>query len=180
MNERLRKIRAAIGISQQEFSKRINVGYSTLAMLETGQRKIKDIHIAAICHVFNVNEVWFRTGVGEMFNAEDYTTDKDIIDVIHTLGLKGIAASFVNIYLHLPDSEQDTIKRFIQQLLDSHDAIAEPQTVKSDEERFKELSGKSKVDMTEEEFHEYKVLLEAETEQQNLLEKRQEDDARVS
>lgn len=66
MNERLKKIREYTGLSQKEFSERIHIGASTLAMLETGDRKIKDIHVSQICSEFGIDEKWFRTGNGEM------------------------------------------------------------------------------------------------------------------
>ena len=56
LNERIRKIRNSIGLNQKDFSKKINVGTYTLAMFETGQRALKDIHISQICNTFNVNE----------------------------------------------------------------------------------------------------------------------------
>ncbi len=73
MNERLKQLRNDLGMSQNEFSERILVGSSTLAMWELGSRKIKDIHISKICTEFNVNENWLRYGIGEMFvpNAND-------------------------------------------------------------------------------------------------------------
>lgn len=67
MNERLKQLRNTLGLTQIEFSDRILVGSSTLAMWELGSRKIKDIHISKICSEFNVNEEWLRYGFGEMF-----------------------------------------------------------------------------------------------------------------
>ena len=64
MNERLQKIRKQLGLSQREFAKKIDIGASTLAMFETGDRKPKDIHINRICSEFGINEVWLRTGEG--------------------------------------------------------------------------------------------------------------------
>lgn len=64
MNERIQKIRRQLGLSQREFAKKIDIGASTLAMFETGDRKPKDIHINRICSEFGVNEVWLRTGEG--------------------------------------------------------------------------------------------------------------------
>ena len=66
MNKRLKQIREYTGLSQKEFSERIHIGSSTLAMLETGDRKIKDLHISLICTEFNIDEHWFRTGEGDM------------------------------------------------------------------------------------------------------------------
>lgn len=67
MNERLKSLRSELELSQNEFSERILVGSSTLAMWEIGSRKIKDIHISKICSEFNVNENWLRYGIGDMF-----------------------------------------------------------------------------------------------------------------
>lgn len=64
MNERIQKIRKQLGLSQREFAKKIDIGASTLAMFETGDRKPKDIHINRICSEFGINEVWLRTGEG--------------------------------------------------------------------------------------------------------------------
>ena len=64
MNERIQKIRKQVGLSQREFAKKIDIGASTLAMFETGDRKPKDIHINRICSEFGINEVWLRTGEG--------------------------------------------------------------------------------------------------------------------
>ena len=64
MNERIQKIRKHLGLSQREFAKKIDIGASTLAMFETGDRKPKDIHINIICSEFGINEVWLRTGEG--------------------------------------------------------------------------------------------------------------------
>lgn len=116
MNERLKKLRSALKLSQREFSSKINVGASTLAMFETGQRELKDIHISAICREFNVNEKWLRTGEGEMFlklpPASELGTyigqviqsDDDFIKKI-----------IVN-YMQLDDKSKKIVRDFIQSL----------------------------------------------------------------
>jgi transcriptional regulator with XRE-family HTH domain len=67
VNERIKELRTYLGLSQKEFSQKVQVGQSTLAMFETGDRAPKDIHITQICSTFNVNEEWLRNGIGEMF-----------------------------------------------------------------------------------------------------------------
>lgn len=70
--ERLKKIRKHYGKSQREFSELIKVSDSTVAMWETGERKIKDIHILTICQVFHISEEWLRLGTGKMtIDVED-------------------------------------------------------------------------------------------------------------
>ena len=80
MNERLVAIRKSLEMSQRAFCKRLNITQSTYAPFETGRCPMRDIYISLICRVYNVNETWFRTGVGEMFvnpeNKADRTLDE--------------------------------------------------------------------------------------------------------
>lgn len=71
MNERIREIREYYELSQRDFAKKIDVGASTLAMFETGNRIPKDIHIRRICDEFNVNETWLKSGEGAMLKDND-------------------------------------------------------------------------------------------------------------
>ena len=72
MNERLKKLRKKLGITQQEFADRIGIKRNSFANYETGRNKPIDAIIKSICREFNVNEEWLRTGIGEMFIEEDF------------------------------------------------------------------------------------------------------------
>jgi transcriptional regulator with XRE-family HTH domain len=67
MAERLIKVREARGVKQAKFALDIGIKRSTLAGLEGGKARISDRNIQTICSACNVNEDWFRTGLGEMF-----------------------------------------------------------------------------------------------------------------
>lgn len=67
MNERIKKIRKALGLTQHEFAERLNIGRGTLANYEVGRNEPIDAVIFLICREFDVNEHWLRTGEGEMF-----------------------------------------------------------------------------------------------------------------
>lgn len=64
MNQRLKELRKTLGLSQQEFSERINVAQSTYAQ---------------ICNTFSVSEKWLRTGEGEMLVKESDLYDEKLI-----------------------------------------------------------------------------------------------------
>lgn len=72
MNERLKKLRKKLDITQQEFADRIGIKRNSFANYETGRNKPIDAIIKSICREFNVNEEWLRTGIGEMFIEEDF------------------------------------------------------------------------------------------------------------
>jgi transcriptional regulator with XRE-family HTH domain len=67
MNERLKKLRKTLELTQQEFAVRIGMKQNTIATYEMGRSIPSDLCIRSICREFNVNEQWLRDGTGEMF-----------------------------------------------------------------------------------------------------------------
>lgn len=67
MNERIKKLRKHLDLTQREFAERIGVKQNTVAQYEMGRNVPIDSVISLICREFNVNEVWLRNGTGEMF-----------------------------------------------------------------------------------------------------------------
>lgn len=67
MKDQFCKLRQATGLTQQEFAEKIGLTRNFVWMLEKGERIPSDRTISDICRVFNVNEIWLRTGEGEMF-----------------------------------------------------------------------------------------------------------------
>ena len=70
MDERIKELRKALGLTQQEFSDKIGVKRNTIAQYESGRNSPIDAVISLICREFNVNEEWLRTGEGEMFKPK--------------------------------------------------------------------------------------------------------------
>lgn len=92
-NERIRKLRKALDLTQSEFARRIGSSQNSMANYETGHRNPSSSVINNICKEFHVSEEWLRTGSGEMFIT--MTRDDEI-------------AAFVEKVLH---SESDSFKR---------------------------------------------------------------------
>nr|DAO38378.1 MAG TPA: Repressor protein CI [Caudoviricetes sp.] len=67
MNERLKDLRKALNLTQQEFADRIGIKRNSFANYETGRNTPIDAIIKSICREFKVNEEWLRTGEGDMF-----------------------------------------------------------------------------------------------------------------
>lgn len=67
MNTRIVEIRKHEGLTQEQFADKINLSRNYLWMLENGSRTPSDRTISDICREFGVNELWLRTGEGEMF-----------------------------------------------------------------------------------------------------------------
>lgn len=76
MHERIKELRKYLGLTQAEFGEKIAMRQTGVAWLESGDRKITDRVITTICAVFGVDEIWLRTGDGEMFREP--TIDEQI------------------------------------------------------------------------------------------------------
>lgn len=75
MNERLKKLRKALDLTQQEFADRIGIKRNSFANYETGRNTPIDAIIISICREFNVSEDWLRDGIGNMFLPTDRNAD---------------------------------------------------------------------------------------------------------
>lgn len=67
INERVRQVRKKLNMTQTEFGTRLSITQNHLSGVEIGRRDVSDRIIKIMCHEFNINEHWLRTGEGEMF-----------------------------------------------------------------------------------------------------------------
>ena len=67
MKDRLKQLRRALDLTQQQFADRIGIKRNSYANYETGRNTPIDAILLSICREFNVNENWLRSGEGEMF-----------------------------------------------------------------------------------------------------------------
>lgn len=70
MNERIKKLRQALGLSQDEFGRRLGVTRGAVTNIELNKVEPKPLFVDLICREFNVSETWLRTGEGEMFQPK--------------------------------------------------------------------------------------------------------------
>ena len=71
----IKELRNDLKLSQTEFGKKLGVSRDTINNLERNRVDIKDLIIKSICHEFNVNELWLRSGDGDMFKSNDLDFD---------------------------------------------------------------------------------------------------------
>ena len=67
MNERIKKLRKALDLTQQKFADKLGVKRNTVGQWECGINALTGQVVLSICRTFDVNETWLRTGEGEMF-----------------------------------------------------------------------------------------------------------------
>lgn len=84
INERVKYLRKEVlKLTQQDFSKVLNISRSNMGNIETGQISLTERIILDICEKYNVNETWLRTGKGEMFIQK--TRNQQITDFLGDL-----------------------------------------------------------------------------------------------
>lgn len=74
MNERIKELRKALGLTLEKFGARLGVGKTAISSIEHGVNNVTDQMIKSICREFNVDYIWLTTGKGEMFRQ---TTPED-------------------------------------------------------------------------------------------------------
>ena len=67
MNERIKKLRKELKLTQQEFADELKISRGNIGAYEVGKNAPSDAVVSLICKTFNVNEEWLRFGEGEMF-----------------------------------------------------------------------------------------------------------------
>ena len=80
MGERIKELRKALKMTQQEFADRLNVQRGSIASYETGRISPSNAAISLICKELNVSEDWLRNGNGDMFIP--MTRDEEIASFI--------------------------------------------------------------------------------------------------
>lgn len=109
MNERIKKVRKALDLTQQEFGERIGMKRNSIALIENG-RNTSDQTVFAICREFNVNEEWLRTGAGEMFKA----APSSALDALaEEYGLSESAYVMVEKFINLKPDAQESIFDYV-------------------------------------------------------------------
>ena len=113
MNERLKKLRKALDLTQQEFADRIGAKRNTIATYEIGRNTPLDAVIASICREFNVSETWLRTGEGEMF----LPSPNGVLDeLVQKYGLSTRGKVIVEKFLDLNPDVQEAVAVYIEEV----------------------------------------------------------------
>ncbi|MEK4425135.1 helix-turn-helix domain-containing protein [Solibacillus sp. FSL K6-1523] len=116
MIERLKEIREYHKLNQSDFAKSLGMGQSTLAMLEVGKRELLDRHIKTVCSIYNVNETWLRTGIGEMFIQPD-TFSLD--EYAKKSNLSDLEIAIMKGYMDLDRNVRETLLNHVEVLFKS-------------------------------------------------------------
>ena len=118
MGDRLKALRKALNMTQQEFADRLNIKRNTLANYETGRNEPIDAVYSLICREFNVDEHWLRTGEGEMIRARDRMDElMESAGRFFSNETDEFRLRFAKMVFNWSDAEWEALYHYAQQLL---------------------------------------------------------------
>lgn len=83
MISRIKKIRKDADVTQVEFAQVLGLSRSMISQVEAGMQIFSDRSIRDICRIYNVNEEWLRTGIGEPYVPR--TRNEEIADFLNSI-----------------------------------------------------------------------------------------------
>lgn len=114
MNNRIIRIRKKLGLTQDEFGKKLDLSRNFIWMIEKGDRIPSERTLNDICEKFNVDPVWLRTGVGD--DPFLPVSREDRITQVLSKAISGSSTSrdrLIRALARLPDDAFPLIEQYI-------------------------------------------------------------------
>ncbi|WP_321833443.1 helix-turn-helix domain-containing protein [Clostridium butyricum] len=136
INNRIKSIRKALKLKQNEFSKELMISQGHLSDIENGRKEVTNKIKELIILKFNVNEDWLKNGTGNMFNP---TTDDKLEQLAQEYKFNSIEYKFLRSYLNLDLNKRAAVVEFLEGILDSDSSfIRNSELSSTKEESFEE------------------------------------------
>lgn len=115
MSERISEVVNLSGLNKTVFAEKINVSQSLVSLICSGKANPSDRTISDICRVFGVNEIWLRTGDGEMLAKK--TREEELAEIFTRLQYNDDAKSqLIRAIARMPDDAFPAFAAFVTQL----------------------------------------------------------------
>ncbi|MBR0341555.1 MAG: helix-turn-helix transcriptional regulator [Oscillospiraceae bacterium] len=122
MKERIKSIRKSLGLTQEQFSDKLNLSRNYIAQLEIGTKVPSDRTISDMCREYNINEQWLRTGEGEMYDLPEDRTAAIVADLLDKqCPTYNLIINIIDKYRKLDPVSQSVIDKFLDDLLKGED-----------------------------------------------------------
>lgn len=122
MNERIKELRLKLGLSQDEFGRRLGVTRGAITNIELNKVEPKPLFIDLMCREFNVSETWLRTGEGKMF-ASRGRSDAIAQEVNRFMAdhPDSFRERLISLLIRLDEKQWEVLEQYARQLVDDHD-----------------------------------------------------------
>jgi bacteriophage CI repressor helix-turn-helix domain len=120
ISDRVRELRIAKNLTQQEFADKLKIKRSTISNYDIGRSEPSESAISLICREFNVSEEWLRTGEGEMFVP--ITRDEEIATFIGSIQADvddTFKKKLISVLAKLDEKEWDLLEKMAEDIVNS-------------------------------------------------------------
>ncbi len=114
MVKRLRVLRDTLGLTQEEFGRRLGVTNAAICRLEAGGNKLTEQMIKSICREYHVRREWLLDGTGDMFRWEKDDLKERMDQVLQNQG--DLAWRVFRAFTEMNDEEWRALECFIDRL----------------------------------------------------------------
>lgn len=107
MNERIKKIRKSLKLTQEEFGKKLTVTRECINKIEAGKEKPSRMLLKLVVLMFGVNEEWLLNGKGKMYSTHDSIIQNEIahkmtsFEKIKAMSVEEMAVNITNFSIHM-------------------------------------------------------------------------------
>ncbi len=123
MNTRIREVRKQLGLTLEEFGKKLGVTRAAISNIENGNRNVTDQMIISICREFNVNEEWLRNEHGSIFKKPSDEVGYYVADLLDYEGegnpLYDLIIEMMKNYQELDEKSQIVIREYMGKVMES-------------------------------------------------------------
>lgn len=116
MNKRIALIRKEKDHTQDEFAEKLGLTKNFISLIENGKREPSDRTIKDICRIFGADEIWLRTGKGEMFVPD---RERDLAELTAGLFIEepdSFKNRFISMLARMTDEEWSMLEAMVEKL----------------------------------------------------------------
>lgn len=116
INDRIRILRKALDLTQEEMGEILQVSKSGVSDIECGRRQVRERHIILLKNYNkrDIREKWLRDGTGEMFR----TVENKLSEI--SLGDDEFIKDFLEVYLELDDECKKALKEIMYKMVEKY------------------------------------------------------------
>lgn len=120
MNERFIELRKALNLTQTEIGERLGVTRSVISNIEYNRVEPSQLIIKLACKEFGVDEIWLRTGVGEMFREVSREEQVASFFMGALSGDDQFKKAFISALASLDETAWEKLRDFADQLYEEY------------------------------------------------------------
>lgn len=119
MNGRIKEIRLAHELTQEQFADKLGLSRNFITQLENGTKQPSERTLSDICRIFSINSEWLRSGKGEM--KIELTKNQEIAQFLNDVMAEDdedFRKNFVEVLASLNEKEWEALASTARKLVD--------------------------------------------------------------